>query len=166
MKKQLIAFVIVILFLSCAFSAFAFTFPTISPYTSKPIMLKASVLNIDKIQPRVRLPKCYKELTPENYWETIRNSEKPVVVKFYSQLCEPCKRMAGFYERACWEYRDRADFYALDIFQNLDFYYTFGLYHVPAILFYNGGAETSRVTEIIPKWDFIKDSIEQFLAAI
>ncbi|MFA5888557.1 MAG: thioredoxin family protein [Candidatus Nanoarchaeia archaeon] len=162
--KKLIALMLVLLLAACFVSAFKL--PTVSPYAQKNIMLKANVLNFDKIQPRIRLPRCYKELAPENYWETIRNSEKPVVVKFYSQLCEPCKKMAPYYEQACWEYRGRADFYALDIFQNLDFYYTFGLYHVPAILFYNGGSETSRVTEITPEWDFIKNAIEQFLASI
>lgn len=162
--KKIIAILLVLLLAACSVSAFKL--PTVSPYAQKSIMLKANLVSSDKFQPRIRLPKCYKELTPENYWDTIRNSEKPVVVKFYSQLCEPCKKMAPYYEQACWEYRDRADFYALDIFLNLDFYYTFGLYHVPTILFYNDGAEVSRVTEITPEWAFVRDAIQQFLASI
>jgi len=129
-------------------------------------MLKANIYPAAKFQPRIRIPTCIKELTPENYWNTIRTSEKPVIVKFYSQLCEPCKRMAPYYEQACWEYKDRADFYALDIFQDLDFYYTFGLHHVPALLFYNEGREIERVANITPDIEFLRDEIDDFLAGI
>ena len=89
--KKIIAILLVLLLAACSVSAFKL--PTVSPYAQKSIMLKANLVSSDKFQPRIRLPKCYKELTPENYWDTIRNSEKPVVVKFYSQLCEPCKKM-------------------------------------------------------------------------
>lgn len=166
MDKKILALAIMALIALCSVSAFAFKLPVISPYAQKSIIFKANPFFADKFQPRIRVPICVKELTPENYWNTIRTSEKPAIVKFYSQLCEPCRKMAPYYEQACREYRGTADFFAFDIFQDIDFYFSFGLSHVPALLFYNDGREVERVTNITPDIEFLRQEIDDFLAGI
>ncbi|MFH1065145.1 MAG: thioredoxin domain-containing protein [Nanoarchaeota archaeon] len=167
--KKTIALALIALFI-CSFSVVALQQKSFGSKTlSSKFLSGFKLIDADKLRaPRIspgRLA-CVQELTPENYWETLRSGERPAVVKFYSPICGPCRLMAPFYTELCTAYRGRLDFYQLDIFRDLDFYFSLGLNHVPALFFYNEGMEIGRVTEITPDIEFLRAEIEGFLAGI
>lgn len=123
----------------------------------------------DRIRSGERIPpqlKCVQEIMPDEFEARVYDNPRPVIVKLYSQRCLPCQMMAPYYEQVCFEYRDRADFVALDVFQDIDFYYSFGLSHVPALIFYSRGMEVERVENVMPELGFVRGEIRDFLERV
>jgi thioredoxin len=63
--------------------------------------------------------------------------ERPAVIDFFATWCGPCKALAPVLDElaADYQYKDRIDFYKVDIDQEQDLAAVFGVRSVPTLLF-------------------------------
>jgi len=91
-----------------------------------------------------------KELNDNTFFETVKNSEKLVVVDCYSPRCAPCKVLEPIMEKFADEFKD-ADFYRIDVVENYKVMKEFGIFSVPCILFFKNGQLLSEVIGLYPE---------------
>ncbi len=91
-----------------------------------------------------------KELNDETFFETVKNSEKLVIVDCYSPKCAPCKVLEPIMEKFSEEF-PQADFYRIDVVENYKVMKEFGIFSVPCILFFKDGQLQSEVIGLYPE---------------
>ncbi len=91
-----------------------------------------------------------KELNDETFFETVKNSEKLVIVDCYSPKCAPCEVLAPIMEKFAEEF-PQADFYKIDVVENYKVMKEFGIFSVPCILFFKDGQLQSEVIGLYPE---------------
>ncbi|MBS3142245.1 thioredoxin family protein [Candidatus Woesearchaeota archaeon] len=102
-------------------------------------------------------------VTPENYQREVVESNIPVVMDFYGDWCDPCKRMAPLFEKISDEYADRLlKFARVDVAQNPDVVQQFGVQSVPCFVIAYHGREIGR-TAGIQTQQLLEERIEQAL---
>jgi len=85
-------------------------------------------------------------LTAQSYNETIKESQKPIFVKFWASWCGGCKEMAPAYEQTAKRYKEKIIFAEFNIDQNRRFAVTKGIKAIPTVVLYKDGQELDRIT--------------------
>jgi len=76
----------------------------------------------------------------------IKNSDKPVVVKFFAEWCGPCKQLKPIYHEVAEENPDKAVFIAVDA--DNEFVSKYNVKGLPTLVFYKNGKEANRLQGI------------------
>lgn len=81
--------------------------------------------------------------------------EKPAVIDFFATWCGPCQALAPTLDElaADYEYKDRIDFYKIDIDQEQELAGMFGVRSVPTLLFIPLEGVPQMMTGARPKDD-------------
>ena len=82
--------------------------------------------------------------------------ERPAVIDFFATWCGPCKALADY------QYKDRIDFYKVDIDQEQELAAVFGVRSVPTLLFIPLSGMPQMMTGGRPKSD-LKRIIDEVL---
>jgi len=90
-------------------------------------------------------------LTAQSYNKTIKESQKPIFVKFWAPWCGGCKEMAPAYEHTAKRYKDKIIFAELNIDRYGRFAASKGVKAVPTIILYKNGEELDRITMSLNK---------------
>lgn len=93
----------------------------------------------------------------ETYGEAVLNSEKPVLVEFYSTWCPPCQNMMPILEEYEKETED-VKVVKIDREQNLELKEALKIPSVPTILIIKDGKEIARESR-----EFDKEGLEEFV---
>ncbi len=85
-------------------------------------------------------------LTAQNYDTIIKESQKPIFVKFWARWCGGCKEMAPAYEQTAHKYKDKIIFAEFNIDLNRRFAVIKGINAIPTVILYKDGQELDRIT--------------------
>ena len=84
------------------------------------------------------------EITTENFSE-ILNAGKPVVVDFWATWCGPCRKVAPVIEELAEEYKDRVIVGKVDVEEQDDLVFQFGIRNIPTVLFLKDGKVVDKI---------------------
>lgn len=85
----------------------------------------------------------------------VLRSERPVLVKFEAQWCGPCKAMKPAIEELAGEYGDKLTVVTLDIDENQQTPYKYGVRGVPTVLLFNKGQVAGQKVGLARKADLV-----------
>jgi len=92
------------------------------------------------------------EITTEEFENQVTNSDKPVVVDFYSTECPPCEALAPKLDTIAEKFSGEVKFVKIFRQNNKDLAQRLGVSSSPTLLFFSGGKEvTPRLTGGIRK---------------
>ncbi len=94
------------------------------------------------------------DFTKEKEWNYKGN--KPAVIDFYADWCQPCKMVAPIVEELAEEYKDLIDIYKIDTEAQQELAAAFGIRSIPSILFIPVEGSPQMAAGAIPKDGFIK----------
>ena len=111
-------------------------------------------------------------LTKETFKEKIFNFEenkdwkfegdKPVIIDFYADWCQPCKIVSPILEEIAQEYDGKVDVYKIDTEDQQELAAMFGIRSIPSILFIPQDEQPQMAQGALPK-DTIEKAISDVL---
>jgi len=92
-----------------------------------------------------------KSLTGDNFNEVVLKSAVPVIVDFYADWCQPCKRIAPFLEEISNEQSGKVLVCKVNVDENQALASQFSVMNLPSILSFKDGALYKRIVGAVPK---------------
>ena len=105
-----------------------------------------------------------KQLKAEEF-EKVVNSEKLVVVDFYADWCMPCRYISPVLEKLEKEMDSRVEFYKLNVDENRELAFEFGISSIPTVLFFYKGKVVGGFIGAMPE-KAVRDEIKKALDKI
>jgi thioredoxin 1 len=101
-------------------------------------------------------------VTDSEFDSTVLQSERPVVLDFWAEWCQPCKMLAPTIEEIAGEYEDKIKVGKLNVDDNPNTATKYGIRGIPTLLFFKGGKVVQQVTGVKSKPE-IKKIIDENL---
>ena len=101
-------------------------------------------------------------ITDAEFDSSVLQSEKPVVLDFWAEWCQPCKMLAPTVEEVAGEYEDKIKVGKLNVDDNPSTATKYGIRGIPTLLFFKGGKVVQQVTGVKSKAE-IKKIIDESL---
>lgn len=95
-------------------------------------------------------------VSKDNYEEKVLQSDKPVLLDFYSDTCIPCKKLAGPLGEVEDEYEDKINVYKINVNFDGELAAQYKVMSAPTLVFLVNGEEKSRLTGAKGKADIVK----------
>lgn len=95
------------------------------------------------------------KITSSNFESEVLNSDKPVLIDFYADWCEPCKIMSPIIEMIAEENND-IKVVKVDVDVETDLASKYGAYSIPTFVVIKDGEEVTRTVGITKKADLLK----------
>jgi len=102
-------------------------------------------------------------VTDSEFDSTVLQSERPVVLDFCAEWCQPCKMLAPTMEEIAGEYEDKVKIGKLNVDDNPNTATKYGIRGIPTLLFFKDGKVVQQVTGVKSKAE-IKKIIDEELA--
>ena len=93
----------------------------------------------------------------KNFENEVLRSDVPVIVDFNADWCGPCRMLGPVLEQVAAE-NDGFKVAAVNVDENEDIAFEYGISSIPCLIVFKGGKETNRSVGLIPK-----DAIEQLI---
>ena len=107
-----------------------------------------------------------KYINVDEYEKEVIQSEKPVIVDFYSEECAPCEVLAPIYDKMSEKYEDHIKFIKISRQSNLDFARSISVYSSPTIIFYKNGQEIGKRLNGFLNKPQVRKAIEEILGDV
>ena len=101
-------------------------------------------------------------VTDSEFDSTVLQSERPVVLDFWAEWCQPCKMLAPTIEEIAGEYEDKVKIGKLNVDDNPKTATKYGIRGIPTLLFFKDGKVVQQVTGVKSKAE-IKKIIDEEL---
>ena len=82
--------------------------------------------------------------------------EKPCIIDFYADWCQPCKMVAPVLEELAAEYDGKIDVYKIDTEEEQELASVFGIRSIPSLLFVPSEGQPQMAMGALPKDAFVK----------
>ena len=96
------------------------------------------------------------ELTKDNFKEEVLDSDKPVLVDFWTTWCMPCKMIAPIVNEISNEYNGKCKVAKLNIDDAMEIATKFGVMNIPTIILFKDGKEFTRIVGVASKESILK----------
>lgn len=83
-------------------------------------------------------------------FESIINSEKPVLVDFYADWCTPCKALTPILKEVKGIFGDRLRIIKVDVDHNPEIAGIYGIRSVPTLMLFSGGRRVWNTSGVQP----------------
>ena len=113
-------------------------------------------------------------LTKQTFFEKVFDFEKnkdwkfegnkPCIIDFYADWCQPCKMLTPILEEISKEYEGKIDIYKIDTEQEQELAGAFGIRSIPSMLFCPKEGQPQMAVGLLPK-DSIRKAIDEVLLA-
>lgn len=70
-----------------------------------------------------------------NHREWVYKGKKPAIIHFWTDWCSPSHRVKQILSKLSKEYDGAADFYRVNVDEEHDLAFEFGIFHIPSVLF-------------------------------
>ncbi len=102
------------------------------------------------------------ELTDDNFEETIKNADTPVLVDFWAEWCGPCRRVGPIVEELAGEYEGRLKVAKVDVDANQAITVKHGIQSIPTLMIFKDGELKERLVGALPK-ETLAETIDRFV---
>ena len=102
-------------------------------------------------------------VTDAEFESTVLQSDKPVVLDFWAEWCQPCKMLSPIVEEIAGEYEDTVKVAKLNVDDNPNTATKYGIRGIPTLLFFKGGQMVQQLVGVKSKSE-IKKIIDEDLA--
>lgn len=96
------------------------------------------------------------EITDVNFEEVVMKAKKPVLVDFWAEWCNPCKRMVPIIDELSNEYLETAIIGKMDVDSNPKTSSKLGIRNIPAMFFFKNGEIVDKQIGVVPKSVFVE----------
>ena len=101
-------------------------------------------------------------ITDTEFDSTVLQSDKPVVLDFWAEWCQPCKMLSSTVEEIAGEYEDTIKVGKLNVDDNPSTATKYGIRGIPTLLFFKGGKVVQQLVGVKSKAE-IKKVIDEDL---
>ena len=102
-------------------------------------------------------------VSDDEFDSSILNGEKPSLVDFWAEWCQPCKMLAPTVEELAGEYEDKILVGKLNVDDNPQTATKYGIRGIPTLLFFKDGQVVQQLVGVKSKAE-IKKVIDENLA--
>ncbi|PYP88560.1 MAG: thioredoxin [Blastocatellia bacterium AA13] len=85
------------------------------------------------------------EVTDNTFEQEVIRADKPVLVDFWAEWCQPCKMLAPTVESVAQKYADKAKVVKLNVDDSGATAQRYGIKGIPTLILFKGGNEADRV---------------------
>ena len=90
-------------------------------------------------------------INKETFDQVITDSENPVIVDFYADWCQPCKRISRVLEEIAEENKEVFSVYKVDTEKDPELAMEYNVTGLPTLISFKDGKEFRRVRGVAPK---------------
>ncbi len=102
-------------------------------------------------------------VTDSTFDDLVVNSDKPILVDFWAEWCGPCKMIAPVLEEIAGELDGQLMIGKLDVDENQNTAFAFGVMSIPTLLLFKNGEPVDRIVGYQPK-PALKNRLQKHLS--
>ena len=95
-------------------------------------------------------------VTDAEFESTVLQSDKPVILDFWAEWCQPCKMLSPTVEEIAGEYEDTVKVCKLNVDDNPNTATKYGIRGIPTLLFFKGGQVIQQLVGVKSKSEIKK----------
>ncbi|GIU84645.1 MAG: thioredoxin [Acidimicrobiales bacterium] len=99
-------------------------------------------------------------LDERTFDEEIASADKPVLVDFWAEWCQPCRMIAPILSEIAEEQAERLRVAKVNVDENPSLARRFGVQSIPTLILFKDGREVTRVVGAVPKRRLLEDLAE------
>lgn len=103
------------------------------------------------------------DVNDSNFEAEVLRSDKPVLVDFWANWCNPCKMLSPMIDRLSADYSGRLKVVKVDVDNSAQTASGQGIRSLPTIVFYKGGTVAEQVIGVVSETQ-LKKVIEKVIA--